>query len=603
MKQFLFFKAIVVFFFFVGCSDDDLNIPNNDLEDPNAVNEEIIDDNFSSNFGVEIERDFLGLVQDQNGQPIENVLVSVGGKNTTTDDNGVFIIREASVNKRFAYISTEASGYIHGSRSLVPVEGENRVTIVLLEENPVETVASGNASTVTLANGASVSFNGSYQNDIGESYEGDVSIILHYLDPLEEQTQYSMPGMLYAQDSNNQERMLQTFGMLAVELRGEGGQELNLLEGTTAEIKVPLNPMISNPPSVIPLWYFNEDKGYWIEEGEAVLENGYYVGDVSHFSFWNCDIPAEAVTLCVNLVGENGQPFGNTQVKVSSATYGSRSGVTNNLGNVCGLIPRGESLQIDIYGSGDCNDIIVYSGIIGPYTEDTEIVIVVELVSPIIVEEIVGSFNDCNGNPVTNGYVSVLLQDTSYLSLIDQGSIEMSVLNCSQIESFQVYGVDYESQQSSGFISYSFTNPTTDLGTIFACQDSIEYIIYSIDGEQENVLLSEVTTEYLEINPITGMPSIYISVDDANTGDVFLMIGSLYDSITGIYDDLDENDLSDTGFLFGVLGNALDVDIIYNFSEFEEIGGYIDISFQGTFIDETGEVRSLEGELHVLRDN
>jgi hypothetical protein len=35
------------------------------------------------------------------------------------------------------------------------------------------------------------------------------------------------------------------------------------------------------------LWSFDEAKGLWKEEGQAIKTGSNYVGDVSHFSFWN----------------------------------------------------------------------------------------------------------------------------------------------------------------------------------------------------------------------------------------------------------------------------------------------------------------------------
>ena len=82
---------------------------------------------------------------------------------------------------------------------------------------------------------------------------------------------------------------------------------------------------------------FDEDKGYWIEDGTAILQGDKYVGTVTHFSFWNCDIPAEAYVVCFNIIDDQGNPFANQSVKVTSSIYGGRYGMTNSNGEVCGL--------------------------------------------------------------------------------------------------------------------------------------------------------------------------------------------------------------------------------------------------------------------------
>jgi hypothetical protein len=51
------------------------------------------------------------------------------------------------------------------------------------------------------------------------------------------------------------------------------------------------------------------------------IKNGsYYEGDVSHFSFWNCDDPEEAVFIEMTIRGPNGGPLPNTSVRITSAT-------------------------------------------------------------------------------------------------------------------------------------------------------------------------------------------------------------------------------------------------------------------------------------------
>ena len=53
----------------------------------------------------------------------------------------------------------------------------------------------------------------------------------------------------------------------------------------------------SSAPAEIPLWYFDETNGVWKEEGKATLQGNEYVGEVSHFTFWNCDISWDLIYL------------------------------------------------------------------------------------------------------------------------------------------------------------------------------------------------------------------------------------------------------------------------------------------------------------------
>ncbi|WP_019616818.1 carboxypeptidase-like regulatory domain-containing protein [Psychromonas ossibalaenae] len=85
-------------------------------------------------------------------------------------------------------------------------------------------------------------------------------------------------------------------GAVSVDLFDNSGAAVNLGKGKRAKIMIPLASHLDarNAPQIIPLWYFDEQRGYWIEEGFAYLgrdETGSYSynGHVSHFTTWNAD--------------------------------------------------------------------------------------------------------------------------------------------------------------------------------------------------------------------------------------------------------------------------------------------------------------------------
>ena len=96
--------------------------------------------------------------------------------------------------------------------------------------------------------------------------------------------------MLLGQNTGGEANLLETFGMLTVELTGSNNEKLQIT--SDSELKFPIaNEQLSTAPNTIPLWYFDEENGYWIEDGEATKVGNQYVGTVSHFTPWNVDIP------------------------------------------------------------------------------------------------------------------------------------------------------------------------------------------------------------------------------------------------------------------------------------------------------------------------
>lgn len=570
--------------------------------------QENIPDTFSEYFGNTISRDFLGNVIDVNKNPIEGVTITIGNATATTDSNGVFIINNANVKERFGYIKAEKTGYIHGSRSVVPSNGTNKVTIMLLEATVVGSVNSGSSETITANDGSSVSFDGNFIKEDGSTYSGSVDVIMHHLDPADEDMPMQMPGMLYAENEEGAERMLQTLGMLAVELRGSGGEDLNLPEGSTSEIKIPVDASLMGiAPATIPLWYFDEANGYWKEEGVATLQGNMYIGTVSHFSFWNCDIPAEAITLCINTTDEDGNSLANLSVSITSATFGTTYGYTNENGEVCGYVPSSESLELNVYSYDFCGDDALVTQTIGPFTADSTISVVVPDNTDIIEETVVGTFNTCNGDAVTDGYLQLTYGNQTFIDAVSDGTFEVNLLRCNEDNTFSIKGSDYVNLQTTDSINYTFTTPLTDIGAISSCNAVTEFIQYTIDDDEGVFIFENISANFYVESPNSEGPTIDIFASSNDQENCYYMYGIINDpDYLGSYDNYAFNGIAgDTGFF---IGECLSVsnennNIVYNLTTLGETGEYIDINFSGSYEDYDGNPHTITGVVHVLRDN
>ncbi|HET8839523.1 MAG TPA: carboxypeptidase-like regulatory domain-containing protein [Flavobacteriaceae bacterium] len=613
MKRFLFLLLIVFCFVSISCENEPADV--NPIEENNNQNNNNSDFDLSENFGAEVTRAFLGRVIDKNHNPIENASIKIGSSTTTTDENGIFIVPDAEVHENFAYITATKPGFTNGSRAVVPSNGTNKITIMLLDATVIGAVQSGNTESISMPNGASVTLAGEYITESGDPYSGSVDVIMHHLDPAETDMPLQMPGMLYAANSENEERMLQSYGMLSVELRGSGGETLNLAEGSTAEIKMPLSAdLLAAAPSTIPLWHFDENKGYWIEDGEAVLQGNAYVGSVSHFSFWNVDMPFPTVNLCIVLTDMNGNPLANSWISLthsnSTYPYPMATGITNANGEVCGLIPANELLDVEIHAFDLCES-FEFNTSLGPYSNDSSETISMNIdPSTLIAETVQGNFNDCGGNPVTNGYVKMEYGPSTYYDMVDDGSFEINLVHCPGPTNFSIEAVDYNSQQTTGEINYGFTTPITSLGVLSACTNTTEMIYFSIDnGDTEGMFINdEISTNFNVADPANGnQPTISIFAQGGSTG-CFVMTGVLNNApYEGTYDFLNIN-TPVTGFYFPDCDPYVPYEnnnstIEFNLTNLGDIGEYIDINFSGSYNDYEGNPRTLTGIVHVIRTN
>ena len=592
--------VLLTFFCFVGCNDE----PTGGTNDSSTPTPSMT---LAESFGNASNSDFMGRVVDLQNNPVSGAMVQIGNSTTDTDMNGVFIIRDAQVYEKFAYVKVEKAGFLNGSRSVVPTAGINQVQIMLLPQTVTQTVSSGAAATVSLSNGAAVDLSGAYSNADGSDYTGDVQVTLHLLNPTDEDMQQQMPGMLLAENLQNEARMLETLGMVAVELRSDTGEKLNLSEGTTATITVPLDPeTLAGAPNEIPLWYFDEENGYWIEEGSATLQGTNYVGTVSHFSFWNCDIPTEYVNICMNITDSNNNPLSNIQVRIESEFNGTGYGYTNDSGEVCGIIPANQTLNLQYFLYNICNNIEIpnSSETVGPFSEDTTLNIVLDALEvEEYLETITGVFTTCDGDAVVNGYVEGSIGNgIPFYSIVTDGVFEINVLNCVENASISITGFDFDNLQSTGEINYTLTSPETELGNLSACDTIDEFIQYSIDDGQVKYIFSNIN-----VSVQSDFIDIQYFDNDQSWDTCFWIRGNLdsnYPNFEGMY----SFDYQNTGFYFveicPVYPSEVNNEITFNLSSFgNSVGEYIDINFGGNYEDNQGVAHTISGVIHVKRDN
>jgi hypothetical protein len=557
------------------------------------------DNTFTQNFGATANRDFIGQVVDADNQPIQGVTIKIGSSTTQTDVNGVFVINNASVYQKFAYITAKKSGYIDGSRSLVPTIGKNNVKIMMIPFASQATIQSGEASEVSIYSGTKVKFDGAFQDENGNDYSGAVQVALFHLTPSDTNISSLMPGMLYAQTETNQEAILETFGMINVELRGSGGQKLNIKSGHTAEITVRIDDsQLATAPSTIPLWHFDEAKGYWKQDGVATKIGNKYVGEVSHFSWWNCDAFAQMVRLTVTIVDSNGNEISNAGVGlIANVNTYPVMGYTNAEGQVSGLIPANQTLVLNVYASYyTCNtNNIIYTTTIGPFSSDTTLPnIVVNLTNSTLSSTVQGNLVKCNGSNVTNGYVILNRYGNYSVSPVTNGAFSFSELYCSDDTQFTLKGFDLENLQTTDTIAYNFTVPITNIGNLQACTAVNEFISYQVDGGAPVYLIQNVSGGLSAIGTPNMFP-LYLNASSINGG--LYIWGTT--NLPGIYTTAQFSmEGNGVGYIASTTVNTLQ----FNLNHVGAIGEYIDMTFSGTFTDSDG-LHNLIGVAHVIRDN
>ena len=433
------------------------------------------------------------MILDPNNNPVANASVEHLGETITTDENGLFVFKDVDMNADGAFIKVEEPGYFMGSRRFYPtLNTTSYVEIKLLEKNNLQTVPSNANSTVNLPDGGSIQFAANSFVDANDgSYNGQVQVAAQWLNPIADDLHQIMPSNLEGLDSDKQKVALSTFGMLAVELTSPDGETLNLGNGENATLSFPVpSALLGNAPTKIPLWYLDETTGIWQEKGTAQLIGNNYVGEVNHFSFWNCDDPFPLVQITGCFSTPSGHPLSNMEVQITHPLYGTSGFVfTDNLGCFTGLVPEGEVMEIHLNGKGPCQD-IHHQDQIGPFSSPTDLGNITlnagDIEGIVFVE---GSLADCNGMPYQFGAIQVFSDGVPHSFLVNNGAFSIPVNICNGTTDFNyiAHGTDGLITYSSTFMAIPVEQPVTEVGLLVLCNDPTylpeEYIRVTLDGD------------------------------------------------------------------------------------------------------------------------
>jgi uncharacterized protein (TIGR02145 family) len=412
-------------------------------------------------FGGAATMNVAGVVLDESGAPVQGatVMAGYGSQTTTTDSRGVFRLDSISGYTGLGLVRVSKSGYFPGSRSFLPAGALNVVRIVLLTRTQVGTV-NGWTGGVVQSQGASVSFAGGGFEQNGAAYTGSVNVYMDRLDPGAADFAERMPGNLVAVQ-DNAPQMLLSYGMVAVELTDGAGQPVELAPGTMAEVRFPItDTQQGSAPAEIDLWWYDEDAGHWRHEGTATREGNEYVGQVSHFSFWNVDVPGDFVELRGD-VYSNGGPVSGAIVTVMSQSMGSATDYTDPMGTFGGFVPAGEPLTLMVsLDCGNGNYQVVHTQQLGVLTLNTNVglVVVANPNTTVVSGTVVG----CNGQPLAQGYVLANGEPV----FTNGGQFSFSI--CAG-GSMTLLGIDPVGGGSSDNMTITLAAPTVNAGELEAC--------------------------------------------------------------------------------------------------------------------------------------
>lgn len=278
--------------------------------------------------------------------PVAAASVRVGDAVATTDANGNFVLHNILETAR-AVVRINAAGFSEGFVTTIVAEGDTSTIAAQLRPVGASVTASGSSATTVSVPGSvaqvTLPANGIVRPD-GTLVTGDYTVAITAVNPAVDVN--AMPGG-YQASTGGGVALIESWGALNVTLRDAAGLRLNLAPGKTATIKIPVATRNLVIPATIPLFYFSETTGLWLQDGTATLAgtvpNQYYEGTVAHFTVWNADQIMNTIYVdgCVatDVVGES---LANVRIISDGIDYsGSTSTLTDAVGKFRVAIKRG----------------------------------------------------------------------------------------------------------------------------------------------------------------------------------------------------------------------------------------------------------------------
>ena len=262
------------------------------------------------------------VVASDTGLPLAGVQVQVAGTTGTTAADGSFsqdavgsaerqVVRFVRDGYADAFATTAVTGGATASVTgrMAPIAAsatfDNSAGKTLTDSNSAASVIIPPSGVIDAATGAAP--------------QGAVTVQIATINPATNPA--NMPGDYTTSTGST----IESFGALSVQLRDAAGKPLNLAAGKSATIRIPLASRSGVPSQTIPLFYFNETTGLWVEEGTATLAgvapNQYYEGSVTHFSTWNADKVVDTIFVNGCLSSTGNQPLEGITVRSTGIDY------------------------------------------------------------------------------------------------------------------------------------------------------------------------------------------------------------------------------------------------------------------------------------------
>lgn len=285
-----------------------------------------------------------GQIVDTNGIVIPNVTVQVfqnGNQVAFSDTNGLFSFI-LPANEDFSLQFTSIGYSVQAKTVQSPNVGQHiSLDIVMVARGVSQNFQADAPVVLSGQDGAKVDIGANaFVDGNGNPVAGQIVATITPVDVSTRLGIDAFPGNFAGVATGaNEPTPIASYGVVEYKFRDSSGNELQLAQGETATVELPI--FVTKHPDgsdiqvgdTIPLWYLDEDTSMWVQDGTGVVvasassPTGFAMrATVSHFTWWNVDWPLNQRAGVIATV--TGPDSGTATIIANTSTFSWSSATT-----------------------------------------------------------------------------------------------------------------------------------------------------------------------------------------------------------------------------------------------------------------------------------
>lgn len=433
--------------------------------------------------------DIIGEVVDEQGEAISDATVLVENAATHTDANGVFSFFKVITNPNLISIRVQKKGYFEANKVINGDKDiQNQVKIVLAKSIVSVGINAAQGGEALLGKASLKIPANAIVDKSGKPFTGNIRVSGRFLNTTEIQENNIALGDGRGVDLLGTAKTLSSYGMLLLDVTDNSGNRLDLAEGKEATVVFPtLKSYAGNTINKTPLWHFDRIAGLWRQNSDFNIEsNNSLTAKIQEFSPINCAESNDIVEIKGRFTNTFGVSVSNKSVIfVGNDGYKSAIATATATGFFKISLPKNQKGQLKIIDPFCKATLTTYNEI--NIVENTDLGNIV-LDETLTSRSVRGNVMDCDGKPLSNGYVELTLKDKLgkrnfvkvFLNPDGSFKYDINITSCiPNVAYVEATAYNTNNNTQSALSLVQVLSAHTNLGTISFCTSTSQYIIVS----------------------------------------------------------------------------------------------------------------------------